>query len=162
MAASRTTDKPSDLSLADFFSANDARRDRWSRLAACAEAWGAGRGSADKLKAEIASLLDEVEPLEQYWAYPGAGLMKALRGLVTDGDAQFTLENGDFNVRSFRSNVVLRWEWRPGSTIYTIWQQNRFEDRPTGEHVGVSDLFGGLGAPGDNIFAIKMTVWLSR
>ncbi|HKT80789.1 MAG TPA: DUF5916 domain-containing protein [Vicinamibacterales bacterium] len=82
--------------------------------------------------------------------------------VVTDGDAQFTLDNGDFNVRSFRSNVVLRWEWRPGSTIYTIWQQNRFEDRPTGEHVGVSDLFGGLGAPGDNIFAIKMTVWLSR
>lgn len=81
---------------------------------------------------------------------------------VTDGAANFSLPNGDFNVRSFRSNIVLRWEWRPGSTIYTIWQQNRFEDRPTGEHVGLPDLFGGVGARGDNIFAIKMTLWVAR
>ena len=31
-----------------------------------------------------------------------------------------------------------------------------------GEHVGVNDLFGSLSAPGDNIFAIKTTIWLSR
>ena len=38
--------------------------------------------------------------------------------LVTDGAAAFTVRNNDFNVRSFRSNVVLRWEYRPGSTMY--------------------------------------------
>ena len=38
----------------------------------------------------------------------------------------FTLEDRDFRVRSFRSNLVLRWEWRPGSTLYVIWQQDRF------------------------------------
>ncbi len=31
-----------------------------------------------------------------------------------------------------------------------------------GDHVGVGDLFGSLSAPGDNIFAIKTTIWLSR
>ena len=34
----------------------------------------------------------------------------------------------DFNVRSFRSNLVLRWEWRPGSTLYLVWQQDRETD----------------------------------
>ena len=81
---------------------------------------------------------------------------------VTDGAATFTLSNRDFNVRSFRSNVVLRWEWRPGSTLYGVWQQNRASSVPKGEHVGVGDLFGSLSAPGDNIFAIKTTFWLSR
>jgi arginine decarboxylase len=88
MARDKAADKPSDLSLSDFFSANDARRDGWSRLAACAEAYGAGRGDAGKLAAEIASLLDQIEPLEQYWAYPGTALMRALRGLAQDRDAQ--------------------------------------------------------------------------
>ena len=44
---------------------------------------------------------------------------------MTDGLASFTLKNSDFNIRSFRSNVVLRWEWRPGSILYLVWQQNR-------------------------------------
>src|SRR5262249_44541597 len=44
---------------------------------------------------------------------------------VTDGAGQFTLANPDFNVVSFRSNLVLRWEWRPGSTLFLVWQQNR-------------------------------------
>ena len=44
---------------------------------------------------------------------------------VTDGDAAFVLPNRDFNVLSFRSNLVLRWEWRPGSTLYLVWQQDR-------------------------------------
>ncbi len=39
---------------------------------------------------------------------------------VTDGAASFTLSNRDFNLRSFQSNVVLRWEWRPGSMLYLV------------------------------------------
>jgi uncharacterized protein DUF5916 len=81
---------------------------------------------------------------------------------VTDGAASFSLSNRDFNVRSFRSNVVLRWEWRHGSTLYAVWQQNRASSVPDGAHVGLNDLFGSLSAPGDNIFALKTTVWLSR
>ena len=88
MAKAPVTDKPSELSLSDFFSASGARRDRWSQLAACAEAWGAGRGSSDKLLVQIGTLLDELEPLEHYWAFPGAGLMRTLRDLQSGGDAQ--------------------------------------------------------------------------
>ena len=82
--------------------------------------------------------------------------------VVTDGASTFTLSNRDFNTRSYRSNVVLRWEWRPGSLFYVVWQQNRASSVPTGEHVGFGDLFGSLRAPGDNILAIKTTFWFSR
>ena len=81
---------------------------------------------------------------------------------VTDGSVAFSLPNRDFNVRSFRSNVVLRWEWRPGSTLYVVWQQNRTANSTTGEHVGAGDLLGSFSAPGDNIFAVKTTLWMSR
>ena len=44
---------------------------------------------------------------------------------MTAGGSTFTLRNRDFNTLSFRSNVVLRWEWRTGSTLYVVWQQDR-------------------------------------
>ncbi len=81
---------------------------------------------------------------------------------VTDGAAAFTLSNRDFNVRSFRSNAVLRWEWRPGSILYFVWQQNRESSAPYGDHVNAGDLFESFSAPGDNIMAIKTTWWISR
>ncbi len=81
---------------------------------------------------------------------------------VTDGADTFSLSNRDFNIRSFRSNVVLRWEWRPGSTLYVVWQQNRESRVSEGQHVGFGDLFDSLTATGDNIFAVKTTLWTSR
>ncbi|MEP7347260.1 MAG: DUF5916 domain-containing protein, partial [Gemmatimonadaceae bacterium] len=44
---------------------------------------------------------------------------------VIAGTTAFNIANYDFNVLSFRSNLVLRWEWNPGSTLYLVWQQNR-------------------------------------
>ena len=79
---------------------------------------------------------------------------------VTDGAASFTLANRDFDVRSFRSNAVLRWEWRPGSTLFVVWQQNRARQSPEWSRLGPGDLFGSLTARGDNFLAIKATYWL--
>ena len=77
---------------------------------------------------------------------------------VTDGAALFTLENEDFNVRSFRSNMVLRWEWRRGSTLFLVWQQNREADLVTGT-ARPRDLWRTLDAPGSNFLAVKVTYW---
>ena len=33
--------------------------------------------------------------------------------------------NPDFNYRSFRTTNVLRWEYKPGSTLFVVWQQGR-------------------------------------
>lgn len=79
---------------------------------------------------------------------------------VGAGDTTFSLRNRDFNTLSFRSNVVLRWEWRPGSTVYIVWQQDKSGTEILGTRVGVSDAFRSLTAPGANIFLVKTSWWL--
>jgi hypothetical protein len=81
---------------------------------------------------------------------------------VRDGGDSFVLRNRDFNVRSFRSNVVLRWEWRPGSAFYLVWQQDRSDSRPEGSHASLGDMFGSLRAPGTNFLAVKASFWVAR
>ena len=56
--------------------------------------------------------------------------------------------------------MVLRWEWRTGSTIYVVWQQDREDTERLGTPVGVSDAFRSLTAPGANIFMIKTSFWI--
>ncbi len=81
------------------------------------------------------------------------------RTVVADGQT-FVLSNQDFNARSFRSNMVLRWEWRPGSTLFAVWQQDRAARLASGEHVQISDVWNSLSQTGSNFFAIKMNYWL--
>jgi len=33
-----------------------------------------------------------------------------------------------FNFKQFNSNAVVRWEYRPGSTLFLVWQQGRLQD----------------------------------
>jgi hypothetical protein len=72
-----------------------------------------------------------------------------------------TLPREDFNVQSFRSNLVLRWEWRAGSTLYLVWQQDREEEETLGTRVGLGDMFSSIGRHGDNFLAIKASFWMS-
>jgi hypothetical protein len=77
-----------------------------------------------------------------------------------DGEADFSFGNPDFNVKQFRSNVVFRWEYRPGSTLFVVWSQDRSAFTEDGSYdLGrdVGDLFG---APATNVFLIKMEHWL--
>jgi hypothetical protein len=80
--------------------------------------------------------------------------------VVTWGSDTFTLRNRDFNTTSFQSNVVLRWEWRPGSTFYLVWQQNRDQSDPVGAPVNLRDMFGSVNVPGTNIFLMKASFWV--
>jgi len=79
---------------------------------------------------------------------------------VTDGAETFDLEPEDYNVRSFRSNAVLRWEWRPGSTLFLVWQQDRSADRALRLARPV-DLWDALDTTGSNFLAIKISYWTS-
>jgi hypothetical protein len=85
----------------------------------------------------------------------------------------FQLPNQNFSDFSFRSSVVLRWEWRRGSTLYFVLQQNRaatcspFLDPaqcPTSSAPGTAPGMGSLndvfGIPGDNFLALKINYWL--
>ncbi len=80
---------------------------------------------------------------------------------ITDGADTIQVANPDFNVLSFRSNAVLRWEWRPGSTLYLVWQQNRSAFDTRGLHVGPGDLWDSFRATGDNFLAVKASYWFS-
>jgi hypothetical protein len=82
------------------------------------------------------------------------------RRAVTVGRQTFTLSTRDFNTLSLRSNVVLRWEWRPGSTLYVVWQQDRSETEVVSSAVGVGDMFRSLTTPGRNAFVVKTSFWI--
>lgn len=70
-------------------------------------------------------------------------------------------DNPDFNVLSFRSNLVVRWEWRPGSTLFIVWQQSRFTADTRGALVGPGTLWDSFQAAGDNFLAVKVSYWLA-
>ena len=81
--------------------------------------------------------------------------------VVTDGPERFELPVRDFNVLSFRSNFVIRWEWRPGSTAFLVWQQNRGDQSADGRLIRPGNLIDALTADGDNVFAVKFNYWIS-
>ena len=74
-----------------------------------------------------------------------------------DGGAPFTLDDPDFNYKSLRGTVVLRWEYRLGSTLYLVWTQNRSDFENPGNLSLGRDLGSMLRAPGDNIIMLKAT-----
>lgn len=79
---------------------------------------------------------------------------------IRDGTSAFTLPALDFNRLSFRSNLVLRWEWLPGSTAFLIWQQRRADNGVAGQLVGPRELWGSARATGDNFIALKVSYWM--
>ena len=74
--------------------------------------------------------------------------------------AEFSFANPDFNFRSLRGNLVFRWEYLPGSTLYFVWTQDRNSTDPYGNLDFGRDADGLFGSPTDNIFLVKMTYWL--
>jgi len=79
---------------------------------------------------------------------------------VTDGGTTFTLPALDFQRLSFRSNLVMRWEWLPGSTAFLVWQQSRQGAGPPGVLIRPNDLWDSMSADGDNFLVAKVSYWL--
>ena len=69
----------------------------------------------------------------------------------------FSFGNPDFNYKSLRGTIVLRWEYRPGSLFYLVWTQNRADFADPGDFNFSRDFSNLLTAPGDNIFMVKFT-----
>ena len=82
--------------------------------------------------------------------------------IVSDGSEQFELPvPREFLYLSLRSTVVLRYELRPGSVLYAVWQQDRSDDTD----LRASSYLGGLGqsftAAGEHVVALKLSYWWS-
>ncbi|MGZ5454470.1 MAG: DUF5916 domain-containing protein, partial [Candidatus Aminicenantales bacterium] len=71
--------------------------------------------------------------------------------------APFTFANPDFNLKSLRGTVVLRWEYRPGSMLYFVWTQRREDYSDPGDFELWRDMGDIFRAPGENIFMIKFS-----
>lgn len=66
----------------------------------------------------------------------------------------------DFNFRSVRGSAVVRWEFRPGSAMYVVWNENRSDVAPVGDFRLRRD-FGALpNAPSQDVFLVKFSYWL--
>lgn len=74
-----------------------------------------------------------------------------------------TIDDG-FNFRQFRSNSVVRWEYRPGSTLYFVWAQERTaaEGGPNASRFNARDDYRALfGSRPGNVFLVKGSYWMS-
>ena len=67
----------------------------------------------------------------------------------------------DFNSKSLRGNVVLRWEYLRGSTIFVVWNMSTFDTARPGVFSPLQDLGSAFGADGTHVFMVKMNYWFS-
>ena len=78
------------------------------------------------------------------------------------GDPAIGSNPGGFNVKQFRSNVVLRWEYRPGSTLFLVWTQGRqgFDgaEGPRSLSRNLGDVFD---LRADNTLLMKASYWIN-
>jgi len=99
---------------------------------------------------------------------PTAGADGLITSYTVDPDAvgpaaPFTFDNPSFDTRSLLGNVVYRWEYRPGSTLFLVWTQSRSNDL---SYIGNLDFARDRAAlfstNPDNIFLVKVNYWLGR
>lgn len=94
-----------------------------------------------------------------------AGLISTLNSSntyeVSENNNNYTFSNPDFNFSQFRSNLVFRWEYRPGSQFYLVWSQ----DRTAFSQPGSQNLNDGMssikGIFPNNILLAKFNYWFS-
>jgi hypothetical protein len=68
---------------------------------------------------------------------------------------------GGFNFKEFRSNTVMRWEYRPGSTVFLVWQQGRSMDGAPDEFRFGRDLRNVFDTHPNNTFLVKVSYWIN-
>ncbi|HYJ78477.1 MAG TPA: DUF5916 domain-containing protein, partial [Longimicrobiaceae bacterium] len=81
-----------------------------------------------------------------------------------DPAPEYTFGRPDFNFKELRSNLVLRWEYRPGSSMFLVWGQGRSDFEPNGRFRMGRDLgrlFDSDFAPSTNVLLIKVNYWLN-
>jgi hypothetical protein len=89
------------------------------------------------------------------------------RTLTVDPDgpgpaSPFVLPDPDFNLKSLRLNAILRWEWRPGSTLYAVWTEGRSDDARPGVFAFGRDVGDLLSADPDDVLMVKATWYFAR
>ncbi len=77
------------------------------------------------------------------------------------GVAPYSFANPDFSFGQFRSNLVLRWEYKPGSTLYAVWSQGRTSLEQRWNPAFSTNWSSLWHERPDNVFLVKLSYWLS-
>jgi hypothetical protein len=73
----------------------------------------------------------------------------------------FSIANPDFNFKSVRANVVFRWEYLPGSTLYFVWTNEKMDYESRGDFSFERDVRRLMRITPDNVYSIKLTYWIN-
>ncbi len=79
----------------------------------------------------------------------------------SDGLDEYTIQKPDFNFNQFRSNLVFRWEYRPGSQVYLVWSSERTDEGDFGQAPLRSAADRLWNVNSNNVFMIKFNYWFS-
>jgi hypothetical protein len=80
--------------------------------------------------------------------------------VIENAGLRYAFDRPDFSFRQFRSNLVLRWEPKPGSSLYLVWSQGRTSESSVWEG-SLADNYSALWkAPSQNVFLVKFSYWL--
>ena len=74
----------------------------------------------------------------------------------------FSFGDPNFAYRSLIGNAVIRWEYRPGSTVFFVWTQNRAGTDAVGNFDFTRDRIALFRDRPTNVFQIKMNYWFGR
>ena len=74
-----------------------------------------------------------------------------------DGNIDYEIDNPNFKVFQFKSNLVARWEYIPGSTLYLVWSQNRDDYISDGPFRFQQDFNHLYDVFPHNVFLVKLT-----
>jgi len=121
---------------------------------------GAYYGVQRVLNPRGAQWRDRMRPLAANQLARSAG-GDLLIDLDANGTTDATLANPDFSYAAFRSNVVLRWEYRPGSTVFLVWQQNRSGSSSDGTYRFGDATRSIFDTHPTNVLLVKVNYWLS-
>jgi hypothetical protein len=69
--------------------------------------------------------------------------------------------DADFNRKSLRGNVVMRWEYRPGSTLFAVWSLSQEDLSRPGEFRPLRDLRSAFGANANHVLMVKASYWIN-
>jgi hypothetical protein len=95
-----------------------------------------------------------------YAIHPTSSVACPASAAQAEAEGMLRVDDPDFNVRSLRGNAVLRWEYRPGSALFFVWQQERSGFEALGGFDAGRDVGRLFREPARNVFLIKATYWI--
>ena len=81
---------------------------------------------------------------------------------LAPGGSVTSFANPDFSVRQLRANSVLRWQFRPGSSLFLVWSQARDNGILASGFPVRDELDKLFSTPSRNVFLVKASYWIGQ